>query len=107
METSGGQHIATRIALAGTAGRHPSRGILFRPADDAPEAEVAGGGVDRLALPGRRPVAQAVAGRQGNWPGQVLAIIRPPGANSSPHAQTAPFTLGCGLSQKIATTRAG
>ena len=36
--------------------------LLLRP-DDAAKADVAGRGVDRLALPRRRPVAEAVVGR--------------------------------------------
>src|SRR2546426_6387879 len=54
-----------RLARSPTAGRRPRRLPAGRrsAADDAPEAQVTGGCVDRLALPGGGPVTQAVAGR--------------------------------------------
>jgi hypothetical protein len=62
----------------------PSQLHLHRGAHDAAKANMAGRGVDRLALARRGPIAQAIVGRAEMR--TALAIARPSSASASPHA---------------------
>src|SRR5450432_3044479 len=77
------------------------RAAHARVADDAAKPQVAGRGVDRLALAGGGPVAQAVARRA-----QMRAALDDPARNAGPRLPGDPAVLGRGR-PRVARDAAG